>query len=154
MIPKIKIDAEIDIKDINSSLFLDIEKLAPFGPGNEEPCFLISNSTIQELSEDKNGKRFNLKIVDLSGAILSLTGFGSIERLTNQKEEPMDMVVRIYKGNFGGESFYKFHLEDFKMAKRIPLGTSSKRKRYKYLIHVENDIEKNFLLEKIKKKRK
>lgn len=156
LIPKIKIDAEIDIKDINSRLFLDLEKLSPFGPGNEEPCFLISNSTIQELSsEDRNGKRFNIKIVDLSGSILTISGFGMPEQLTNQKEDLMDMVVRIYKGNFGGESFYKFYLEDFKMNRKSPLKINSeKNKRFKYLIHLENDIEKNSILGKIKKKRK
>ncbi len=156
LIPKIKIDAELDIKDINSRLFSDIEKLSPFGPGNEEPCFLISNSSIQELSGgDRNGKRFNIKIVDLSGSILSLTGFGLAEKLADQKEGFMDMVIRIYKGNFGGESFYKFYLEDFKMNNKIPLKINSERKRrVNYLIHVENDIEKNSILERIKKKRK
>ncbi|MCX7846061.1 MAG: single-stranded-DNA-specific exonuclease RecJ [Dictyoglomaceae bacterium] len=156
LIPKIKIDGEIDIKDINSGLFLDIERLSPFGPGNEEPCFLISNSTIQELSsEDRNGKRLNIKIVDLSGSILSLTSFGLAEKLTDQREELMDMVIKIYKGNFGGESFYKFYLEDFKIKRKDPLIINSeKKKRFKYLIHLENDLEKNLILEKIKRKRK
>ncbi len=156
LIPKIKIDTKLNVKNINSRLFSDIEKLSPFGPGNEEPCFLIPNSSIQELSsEDGNGKRFNIKIVDLSGSVLSLTGFGLAERLANQKEGFMDMVIRIYKGNSGGESFYKFYLEDFKMNKRIPLKINSEReRRINYLIHVENDIEKNSILERIKKKRK
>ncbi|MCS7201904.1 MAG: single-stranded-DNA-specific exonuclease RecJ [Dictyoglomus sp.] len=153
LMPKIKIDKEIDIKDINSNLLADIEKLSPFGPGNEEPCFLISNSTIQELSSE-NEKKFNIKIVDLSGSMLSLTGFGLTKDLTNRKEELMDMVVRIYKGNFGGESFYRFYLEDFKvnMKNHIKLNSVKKRK-FRYLLHLENDVEKNSVLEKIKKKR-
>lgn len=156
LIPKIKIDGELNFKDINSRLFSDIEKLSPFGPGNEEPCFLIPNSSIQELSsENGNGKRFNVKIVDLSGSILSITGFGLAERLGNQKGGFMDMVVKIYKVNSGGESFYKFYLEDFRVNKKIPLKINSERKRrINYLIHLENDIEKNSILERIKKKRK
>lgn len=37
--PKFKVDAEIKLKDITPTLRRQIESLAPFGPGNEEPLF-------------------------------------------------------------------------------------------------------------------
>lgn len=154
LIPKIKIDAEIGIKDIGLSLFSDIEKLSPFGPGNGEPYFLITNSSVQELSSEyKEGKRYNLKIVDLSGSILSLTGFG-LNEIANQKENLLNMIVRIQKINFGGESYYRFCLEDFKIAKNITIRKSIKKNKFRYLIYLENDLEKNNLLERFKKKKK
>jgi len=132
--PKIKIDAEISINNINPKLFMDIEKISPFGPGNEEPNFLISGTTMHELSS------------------LSISTSKSLEDLTFQKEKIIDIVVRISKFNIEGGNYYRLYLEDFKMTNKSPI-VSPKKRKFRYLIFVDNDLEKNLLIEKIKKKR-
>lgn len=40
-------DVEVDIEEINAQLVKDLEKLEPFGPGNERPVFRMKNALIQ-----------------------------------------------------------------------------------------------------------
>lgn len=40
-------DVEIGIEEINGQLIKDLEKLEPFGPGNERPVFRMKNAVIQ-----------------------------------------------------------------------------------------------------------
>jgi len=54
---EIKIDAVIDIDDINEENYRVIEKLAPYGMGNPKPLFLIERIPIvgiKEFGKDKN----------------------------------------------------------------------------------------------------
>lgn len=39
MIPEIEIDADLDLKDVNSKFFRILRQFAPFGPGNAAPVF-------------------------------------------------------------------------------------------------------------------
>jgi len=49
LIPKLKIDAEIDFALISKRFYVLIQELSPFGFGNPEPIFLIKNARIVKL---------------------------------------------------------------------------------------------------------
>jgi len=46
--PSIKIDATLDLSDIDDKLVQDLEKMQPFGPSNPEPVFLSENIEVKE----------------------------------------------------------------------------------------------------------
>ena len=46
--PSIKIDATLELGDINDKLVQDLEKMLPFGPSNPEPVFLSENIEVKE----------------------------------------------------------------------------------------------------------
>ncbi|MEK7096392.1 MAG: single-stranded-DNA-specific exonuclease RecJ [Patescibacteria group bacterium] len=49
LIKKLKIDAEINIEDLNRKLYKTLEQLEPFGLGNPRPVFLLSAVTFNQL---------------------------------------------------------------------------------------------------------
>lgn len=46
--PSIKIDATLELNDIDDKLVQDLEKMLPFGPSNPEPVFLCENVEVKE----------------------------------------------------------------------------------------------------------
>ena len=49
LVPKIKIDEEIDIERVNDSFLKNIEKLAPFGEANPKPVFLSRKVCVKDI---------------------------------------------------------------------------------------------------------
>lgn len=47
-IPSIKIDAVMELSDIDDKLVQDLERMQPFGPSNAEPVFLSENIEVKE----------------------------------------------------------------------------------------------------------
>jgi single-stranded-DNA-specific exonuclease len=76
LVPKIYIDAEINLEDITLKLLRELEKFEPHGLGNPRPVFLAKNITIANkrligadnkhiklgltVNEDKSGRRTNV----------------------------------------------------------------------------------------------
>ena len=46
LIPKIKIDAQLDLPELTSNLLSDLQRLEPFGNQNEQPAFIVKNVTL------------------------------------------------------------------------------------------------------------
>lgn len=63
IIPQIKIDAQINLKQITYKLFNDIQKFEPFGIGNPRPVFLTKNIQANDLrTVGKDNKHLKIKI--------------------------------------------------------------------------------------------
>jgi single-stranded-DNA-specific exonuclease RecJ len=75
----IKIDAEIDFKDINSKFFSDLKKFNPFGPENTKPIFCTHNvydyGTSKVVGRDQ--EHIKLELVDnKSNNVMNGIAFG------------------------------------------------------------------------------
>lgn len=91
LIPKIKIDAIIDFKNLNLSLFDQIKKLEPFGLGNARPVFAL-----------KNIKPENLRTIGVGGAHLKFKianidaiGFGFGHLLRDIAQRSIDLAFSL-----------------------------------------------------------
>jgi len=75
-LPTLEIDAEVSLKDLDRSLYAEIEKLEPTGAGNSLPVFVTNN--LKAIKPKRVGKNSNhLKMVVSDGNIsMDTIGFG------------------------------------------------------------------------------
>lgn len=45
-VPKVDVDLELGLDDVNDALLDDLDRLEPFGPGNAEPTFFVRGATV------------------------------------------------------------------------------------------------------------
>lgn len=62
LIPRIKIDTKIDIKELNIKDIRELEKLAPFGAGNPGPVFCIDGLRIDDIRTVGENKHLKLRL--------------------------------------------------------------------------------------------
>jgi single-stranded-DNA-specific exonuclease len=120
LIPKIDIEAEINLKNIDWELYNELEKLKPFGASNEKPQFKASN--VQVMSFDRIGKsKDHLKLM-----LCDKDGKGQIEGVyfniksakLKQLDGDIDLVFEIDCNEWGGKRDLQLRMVDFRRAKK------------------------------------
>ncbi len=98
------VDAQLSIKDINKNLFNEIQKLSPFGIGNEEPKFLIKNVLIKDVQMFGKTKN-HLKLIceDENINIEAIAFFSTEESFSNKiiKGQRLSLVSTIEMNQWG-----------------------------------------------------
>ena len=64
IMPIINIDAKIDLNDINKEMVESLNKLEPFGEGNEMPIFAFKNLKIDSIRALSEGKHIKMTLKD------------------------------------------------------------------------------------------
>lgn len=103
--PEIRIDAEIQLRDITPAFFNILCQFEPFGPGNMQPVFLSKNVF------NKNGfsrivKEAHIRFVicQEDQATISGIGFGLAEKFAIvQSGKPFDIVYKITENEWQGK---------------------------------------------------
>jgi single-stranded-DNA-specific exonuclease len=73
--PRLTIDREVELRDVNWDLFDDLSRLRPFGLGNAEPVFTATNLRASGVKTmKKGGIRMTLRADDSDG--IAAVGFG------------------------------------------------------------------------------
>lgn len=120
LIPKIDVEVEVDLKNINWKLYNELEKLRPFGASNEKPIFKASNVNV--MSFDRIGsRRDHLKLilsdqdnkVQLEGIYFKIRN-GKLKQLGNE----IDIVFEIDCNEWKGKKDLQLHIIDFKKSKK------------------------------------
>ncbi len=115
------IDMELDLDKVDWDLYGDIERLAPFGVGNEKPLFIFKNIKISSIKEfGKNGnKHLELSFKKENGQTIKAVGFFmQIEKFKNKEGEilqvgdKIDLIATIEKSVFGGKVELRLRIED------------------------------------------
>ncbi|WP_456433056.1 single-stranded-DNA-specific exonuclease RecJ [Thermosulfuriphilus sp.] len=108
LVPHIKIDAAVTLKDLLDPDFLDFfGHLEPFGPGWPEPVFALSGFKVRQQKTVGNG---HLKLlVWQEGLALEAVGFG-LGELVDQGLEEFELAVTPEFRDYQGETFLRLRL--------------------------------------------
>jgi single-stranded-DNA-specific exonuclease len=111
---KIRIDAQIDLSDIDSPFIESFFRLAPFGVGNPKPIFLTNNVeviTSPQLLQDRHLK-FSAR---QAGKTFEVLGWEKGDWLPEiQRGDKAHFVYSLQSSNFLGEEKFSLALEEMK----------------------------------------
>ena len=114
IIPVIKIDRQIELKQVNMQIVEDLKLLEPYGEGNRMPLFLIKGLKIQAIRSLSDGKHLKLKLAQDS-YIVDAIGFnlGSYAEkyLIGDK---VDIVGSLEVNSFNGNDQIQVNLKDIR----------------------------------------
>lgn len=81
--PQIKIDAQVDLEDINWDLYNMLQKFEPFGMANDEPLYAATGLTVMGVdSVGQDGKHLRILVKHNSHVVRKTIafGFGNVDR--------------------------------------------------------------------------
>lgn len=114
LIPKIKIDAEVEnLKKINLELLAKINKLEPYGMENPKPVFLFKNVLIKyadKVGKDKNHLKLTL---EKDGEIIKAIFFNDSSEL--KSGDKINIVFNLALNDFGGIKKVELNILDAKI---------------------------------------
>ena len=112
IVPVIKLDGEISLKDINKDLVKELEVLEPYGEKNRTPLFVYKNLKIDSIRSLSEGKHLKLTLKD-DNMLINAIGFNlgklSEEFLIGDK---IDIVGVLEFNNFNGEELVQINIKD------------------------------------------
>ncbi|MCX6745501.1 MAG: single-stranded-DNA-specific exonuclease RecJ [Candidatus Parcubacteria bacterium] len=117
--PKLAIETELDLEDLNWELFDQIEKFEPFGTANPKPLFLVKSLKVENIrqvgTDNKHLKLFLKQEKMIKG--FDAIGFGMGERVSEIKYgDTVDVVCEINLNEFNGSRKLELRLVDLKKA--------------------------------------
>ena len=104
---------EISVTAVNEQLFADIQKLAPFGNGNEQPYFKITGnvSDIKQIGADKKHLKFNLMTNESKLAALAF-GQGELGDGLLIDKAPVSVVATLSENTWQGQISLQLMVKD------------------------------------------
>ncbi len=111
-IPRLYIDAELDVKELNFNLLKEIERLEPFGVGNPEPVFAISDAEVlYPKIVGSNHLKFRLRQGNAGADAIGFNMGGFVDRLNDEK---VDVAVTPKLNEWQGTLAVQMKIKDIK----------------------------------------
>ncbi|MBQ3296980.1 single-stranded-DNA-specific exonuclease RecJ [Candidatus Saccharibacteria bacterium] len=106
-----------DFSDLNLDLLAELKSLEPFGPGNEEPIFRLTNVKIASVTKmGTEGNHLRLDLNDQNGKHLKLVAFYAPEKwLALTPEAQIEPIVKLTENDFNGVKSLEARLIDLNM---------------------------------------
>jgi single-stranded-DNA-specific exonuclease len=120
LVPTLEIEAEVELGDLNLSLFQEIEKFAPFGMDNPRPIFATLGAVITEAKlVGRDNQHLKLIIKDQVSSInFEAIGFGlggNYSQLSSEK--PVAIAYELTLNEWNGQKKLELRLRDIRVKK-------------------------------------
>lgn len=114
--PKLMIDLEIELTDIDDAFMEAIEAFSPFGPQNMRPIFLTRNCEVvgQPYVVGRNHLKMKIKKGDAVFDVIGF-GFGEMARTISDKGCLIDLVYVIEYNTYNNVTRKQIRLKDIKL---------------------------------------
>jgi single-stranded-DNA-specific exonuclease len=126
LIPKLFIDAEIELDQISNQFLDTLEMFSPFGPMNMRPIFLTRNLEVmgQPYQVGRNHLKMKVRKGDIIFDVIGF-GFGDMVRPLSMRAGTVDMAYVIEYNHWNGVSRIQLRVKDIKFdTGHIPRGNA------------------------------
>ena len=112
IIPLIKIDAKVNLCEVNKEMVESLKMLEPFGESNKMPIFLFKNLKIDSIRALSEGKHLKLTLKD-NNVIVNAIGF-NMGNLANDYRigDKIDVVGNLEINSYNGLDNIQINLKD------------------------------------------
>jgi single-stranded-DNA-specific exonuclease len=116
LIPKLCVDAEIELEEINDELLSTLELFAPFGPGNLKPVFATRELEIAEEPYIVGNNHLRLK-VRKNGVVMDAIGFnlGDFAKPLAMRGTSVDLAYVVEVNIWNGNTKIQMRLKDLRI---------------------------------------
>ena len=112
IIPIIKIDAKINLEEVNRQMVESIKMLEPFGEANKMPIFVFRNLKINSIRALSEGKHLKLTLKD-SNTIVNAIGFNMGQLAEDYRiGDKIDVVGTLEINSFNGMDSIQINMKD------------------------------------------
>lgn len=113
IVPILKVDAQVDINEINKDMVESLKEMEPFGEENKTPLFMFKNLKIDSIRALSEGKHIKLTLKKDDGNIIGAIGF-NMGSLVNDYRigDKVDIVGTLEINAFNGEESLQIVLKD------------------------------------------
>jgi single-stranded-DNA-specific exonuclease len=116
LIPRIKVDSLLNVKDINSRFLKFLKSMSPYGPGNMRPKFLSKKVKLKGMPRiiGKNSDTLKFSVQD-NRSVYEAIGFNMVEKYEYLLSgEPVDMIFEIGENDWNGKKTIQLEVKDIK----------------------------------------
>ncbi len=115
LIPKIRIDSELNLNDIDGKFVRILNLFAPFGPQNIRPVFMSSNLQVVGLPQIVGNNHLKFKVRQ-NGVVIEAIGFnlGDLIYRLDPGEKNLDMVYSIDENLYKGKKTLQLRVKDLR----------------------------------------
>ena len=115
----LNIEATLTLPELNGNLFKGLSAIAPYGPDNPLPLFLIKNlyDTGKSKAVGHNNEHLHLEVTDAprKNSFSNIIGFNLAPLLGVVKSNrPFDIVVEIVENSYNGKTSMQLRLKDLR----------------------------------------
>ena len=116
IVPIIKIDAKINLSEVNKEMVESLKELEPFGEGNKMPIFAFKNLKIDSIRALSEGKHLKLTLKD-NNTIVNAIGFNMGELAQDYRiGDKIDVVGVVEVNTFNGVDTLQINMKDIMRA--------------------------------------
>lgn len=114
--PVLNVDLKIPLTLINMSLLDEIEKLKPFGLGNEEPTFMSENVGVVDVNLlGRENQHLGLKLYDNGNFYKAIIFNGGENAKSVGFGSKLDLVYNLRKNEYNGNKYIDIVVKDFRV---------------------------------------
>jgi single-stranded-DNA-specific exonuclease len=116
LLPTLDIDAEVDLRQVNEHLIVELEQLEPTGHSNTAPVLMTSNvRVVESRTVGKESQHLKLRITRPGCPYVDAIGFG-LGHWYNRVPDYIDVAYQLEMNEWNGRRSVQMNLQDIRPA--------------------------------------